>query len=260
MPTGAKTGLVLTGGGARAAYQVGVLKAVRGHPRQPAREPVPDRLRHFGRRDQRGRARGLRRRLRRAVRQLLEVWEGLRCHARLPHRLPATSSAPAARWLARSDADLRAQPDLAARQRAAARHARRARWTSSASRRTSTSARSTRCRVTASGYTSGQSVSFFQGGSRARGLGAQAAHRRRDPAERRSAARLGRAAVHLPGGEVPPRVLRRRLDAPDRAGQPGAAPRRRPGARGRHRAADRRSRRACARTSTRRSRRSPATR
>ena len=114
--------------------------------------------------------------------------------------------------------------------------------------------------VTASGYTSGQSVSFFQGGSGLEGwernqrIGAAVSHQARLPA------RLGRAAVHLPGGEGAPRVLRRRLDAPDRAGQPGAAPRRRPRADRRHRPPDRATTRARARTPTPRSRRSPATR
>ena len=102
--------------------------------------------------------------------------------------------------------------------------------------------------VTASGYTSGQSVSFFQGGSGLRGLGAQPAHRRRGQHQARLPARLGRAAVHLPGGEGAPRVLRRRLDAPDRAGEPGAAPRRRPRADRRHRPPDAPTTRARART------------
>ena len=36
-----KAGLILTGGGARAAYQVGVLKAVRELLKQPERNPFP---------------------------------------------------------------------------------------------------------------------------------------------------------------------------------------------------------------------------
>src|SRR5213594_3550338 len=36
-----KAGLVLTGGGARAAFQVGVLKAVRELLRQPEKNPFP---------------------------------------------------------------------------------------------------------------------------------------------------------------------------------------------------------------------------
>ena len=39
--TGARTALILTGGGARAAYQVGVLKAVRELLPEPARNPFP---------------------------------------------------------------------------------------------------------------------------------------------------------------------------------------------------------------------------
>ena len=56
------------------------------------------------------------------------------------------SSAPAGGGSANLMLINRAEPDLAARQHAAARNARRARWTSRASRRTSMSARSTRCR------------------------------------------------------------------------------------------------------------------
>ena len=36
-----RAGLVLTGGGARAAYQVGVIKAVRDILQRPARNPFP---------------------------------------------------------------------------------------------------------------------------------------------------------------------------------------------------------------------------
>ena len=63
-----KTGLVLTGGGARAAYQVGVLKAVAQIRREcgaPTAQSVPGHRRHLGRRHQRRRAGLPRRRLRR---------------------------------------------------------------------------------------------------------------------------------------------------------------------------------------------------
>jgi NTE family protein len=39
--TGSRTALILTGGGARAGYQVGVLKAIRGLLREPRRNPFP---------------------------------------------------------------------------------------------------------------------------------------------------------------------------------------------------------------------------
>ena len=48
-----RAGLILTGGGARAAYQVGVLKAIRDLLPDQAKHPFPDTLRHFGRRHQR---------------------------------------------------------------------------------------------------------------------------------------------------------------------------------------------------------------
>ena len=59
------TGLLLTGGGARAAYQVGVLEAIADIrlecAARTAGQPVSDHHRHIGRRHQR-RGTGLRRR------------------------------------------------------------------------------------------------------------------------------------------------------------------------------------------------------
>ena len=75
------TGLVLTGGGARAAYRVGVLKAVAQIRRQtdaPKRKPVPGDRRHVGRRDQRGRAGVPCRHFDAAVDGLVHVWENFR--------------------------------------------------------------------------------------------------------------------------------------------------------------------------------------
>jgi hypothetical protein len=90
-----RAGLVLTGGGARAAYQVGVVKAVRDIPRQPGQEPVPDPVRHLGRRDQRDHAGGVRRRLSAAAWAI--SWKcGRTCTATTSTApTPATSSAAA---------------------------------------------------------------------------------------------------------------------------------------------------------------------
>src|SRR5205807_7841069 len=75
-----RAGLVLTGGGARAAYQVGVVKAVRDILGNPARNPFPilcgtsagainaATLAVFADNFSRG------------VGSLLEVWENMRCH------------------------------------------------------------------------------------------------------------------------------------------------------------------------------------
>ena len=73
--------------------------------------------------------------------------------------------------------------------------------------------------VTASGYSSGQSVSFYQGGP---GLEAWERTQRVGASTTLNVDLLSlrRAPVHLSGGEVQPRVLRRRLDAPDRADRP----------------------------------------
>ena len=96
--TRSRAGLVLTGGGARAAYQVGVVKAVRDILGSPARNPFPivcgtsagainaATLAVFA--DDFGRA----------VANLLEVWENMRCEQ--IYRTDAWSIAKSgARWL-----------------------------------------------------------------------------------------------------------------------------------------------------------------
>ena len=76
------TGLVLTGGGARAAYQVGVLQAVaqiRRDSGAPARQSLSGHRRHVGGRDQRRRARLPRRHAStQAVAGLVDVWQNFR--------------------------------------------------------------------------------------------------------------------------------------------------------------------------------------
>ena len=70
-----RAALVLTGG-ARAAYQVGVLAAVRVRGKRPG-NPLPDPVRHLGGGDQRGRARRARGRLRPRGRHIQRVWRSL---------------------------------------------------------------------------------------------------------------------------------------------------------------------------------------
>jgi NTE family protein len=158
-----RAGLVLTGGGARAAYQVGVVKAVRDILGNPSGNPFPilcgtsagainaATLAVFADDFSRG------------VGNLLEVWENMRCEhiyrtdawhimrtgARwlaammlMSRRNPVSllDNAPLRDMLQRNLAFHRIQDHIDAGHLYAA------------------------C-VTASGYTSGQSVSFFQGGS-----------------------------------------------------------------------------------------------
>ena len=229
-----RAGLVLTGGGARAAYQVGVVKAVRDILGNPAQEPVPDPVRHLGRRDQRHHAGGVRRQFQPRRGQPAR---GVGEHAlppRLPHRR-VEHHAPRPALARRDVLAVAPEPDLAARQRAARAKCCERTLAFERIQDHIDSGALYAVSVTASGYTTGQSVSFFQGGSGLEGW------------ERNQ--RIG-AAVSLkleyllassalpfifPGGQGEPRVFRRRLGAPDRADQPGAAPGRRPRAGGRHR-------------------------
>ena len=158
-----RAGLVLTGGGARAAYQVGVVKAVRDILGNPARNPFPilcgtsagaintTTLAVFADNFSRG------------VGNLLEVWENVHCHH--VYRTDAASILKrgfqwlgALSWISRQNpislldnAPLR---DMLERTLAFERIQEHI----DAGALYAVS-------VTASGYTTGQSVSFFQGGS-----------------------------------------------------------------------------------------------
>jgi NTE family protein len=159
----ARAGLVLTGGGARAAYQVGVVKAVRDILGNPVRNPFPilcgtsagainaatlavfaDNFSH-------------------GVANLLEVWENMRCEH--IYRTDSWSIMKSgARWLAAmmllsprnpvSLLDNDPLRDMLGRNLDFQR----------IQTNIDSGALYAAC-VTASGYTSGQSVSFFQGGS-----------------------------------------------------------------------------------------------
>ncbi|HEU4350847.1 MAG TPA: patatin-like phospholipase family protein [Burkholderiales bacterium] len=163
----ARAGLVLTGGGARAAYQVGVVKAVRDILGNPARSPFPilcgtsagainvATLAVFADDFSRG------------VANLLEVWERMRCEH--IYRTDAWNIMRAgARWLAAmmllsrhnpisllDNAPLRSMLEKSLSFERIQVHI-------------DSGALYAVC-VTASGYTSGQSVSFFQGASGLRG-------------------------------------------------------------------------------------------
>ena len=163
----ARAGLVLTGGGARAAYQVGVVKAVRDILGNPTRNPFPilcgtsagainvATLAVFADNFSRG------------VGNLLEVWERMRCEH--IYRTDAWNIMRAgARWLAAmmllsrhnpisllDNAPLRSMLEKTLNFERIQGHI-------------DSGALYAVC-VTASGYTSGQSVSFFQAPSGLRG-------------------------------------------------------------------------------------------
>jgi NTE family protein len=158
-----RAGLVLTGGGARAAYQVGVLKAVRDILGNPARNPFPILC---------GTSAGAINAATlavhaddysRAVAELLEVWEHMRCdhvyRTDFPHIMKS-----GARWLLSMMLVSRSNPvsllDNAPLRRMLEK------WLAfeRIQQHIDAGALYAVC-VTASGYTTGQSVSFFQGGS-----------------------------------------------------------------------------------------------
>jgi NTE family protein len=162
-PTHPRAGLVLTGGGARAAYQVGVVKAVRDVLGSPVRNPFPilcgtsagainvaTLAVHAGDFTQ-------------GVSRLLEVWEHMRC-ANIYRTDPWSIFKSGARWLSSmmlvsrhnpvsllDNAPLRQMLESSLQFERIQQHI-------------DAGALYAAC-VTASGYTSGQSVSFFQGGS-----------------------------------------------------------------------------------------------
>ena len=158
-----RAGLVLTGGGARAAYQVGVVKAVRDVLGNPTKNPFPilcgtsagainaATLAVFADDFSRG------------VANLLEVWENMHC--RHIYRTDAWHILKSgAKWLAAMMLISRDNPislldntplaEMLARNLAFER----------IQTHIDSGALYAAC-VTASGYTTGQSVSFFQGGS-----------------------------------------------------------------------------------------------
>jgi NTE family protein len=158
-----RAGLVLTGGGARAAYQVGVLKAVRDILDGPAKNPFPILCGTSAGAINAASLAVFADDFSRAVAKLLEVWEHMHCEHVYRTDLPSIMRS-GARWLGSmmlvsrhnpvsllDNAPLRDLLDhllpferIQAHIDAGILYA---------------------VCVTASGYTSGQSVSFFQGGS-----------------------------------------------------------------------------------------------
>ena len=158
-----RAGLVLTGGGARAAYQVGVVKAVRDILGSPARNPFPILC---------GTSAGAINAAAlavsaddfpRAVAQLLEFWGEMRCEH--IYRTDAWHiMRSGARWL-RAMMLLSRHNPISLLDNAPLRELLEKNLDVSRIQLHLDSGALYAVCVTASGYTSGQSVSFFQGGS-----------------------------------------------------------------------------------------------
>ena len=158
-----RAGLVLTGGGARAAYQVGVVKAVRDVLGNPTKNPFPilcgtsagainaATLAVFADDFSRG------------VANLLEVWENMHC--RHIYRTDALSIIKSgAKWLAAMMLISRQNPISLLDNTPLAEMLQRNLQFERIQANIDSGALYAAC-VTASGYTTGQSVSFFQGGA-----------------------------------------------------------------------------------------------
>jgi NTE family protein len=156
-----RAGLVLTGGGARAAYQVGVVKAVRDILGNPVRNPFPILAGTSAGGINAATLAVFADHFTRAVGSLLEVWENMRCHH--IYRTDVTSIARSgARWLSTLMLVSRQNPvsllDNEPLREMLDRNLPFDRIQSHID-----SGALYAVSITASGYTSGQSVSFFQG-------------------------------------------------------------------------------------------------
>ena len=158
-----RAGLVLTGGGARAAYQVGVVKAVRDILGNPVRNPFPivcgtsagainaATLAVFADNFSRG------------VANLLEVWEHMHCD-QIYHTDPWRIMKTGARWLGALMLMSRRNPVSLLDNQPLREMLEKNLDFGKIQSHIDSGALYAVC-VTASGYTTGQSVSFFQGGS-----------------------------------------------------------------------------------------------
>ena len=158
-----RAGLVLTGGGARAAYQVGVVKAVRDILGNPVKNPFPIVCGTSAGAINAATLAVFADNFSRAVGNLLEVWEHMRCE-HIYRTDPWHIMRTGARWLGAMMLVSRRNPisllDSAPLRAMLERNLAFARIQD----HIDSGALYAVC-VTASGYTSGQSVSFFQGGS-----------------------------------------------------------------------------------------------
>jgi NTE family protein len=158
-----RAGLVLTGGGARAAYQVGVVKAVRDVLGNPVKNPFPILCGTSAGAINAATLAAHADDFTRAVAQLLEVWEHMRCE--LVYRTDFSSIMKSgARWLASMMLLSRHSP-VSLLDNAPLREMLDKGLPFARIQENIDSGALYAVCVTASGYTSGQSVSFFQGGS-----------------------------------------------------------------------------------------------
>lgn len=158
-----RAGLVLTGGGARAAYQVGVVKAVRDILGNPARNPFPIVCGTSAGGINAATLAVYADNFTRAVGNLLEVWENMHCD-HVYRTDVASIMGTGARWLASMMLISRHNPvsllDNGPLREMLDKNLPFARIQDNID-----AGALYAVSVTASGYTSGQSVSFFQGGS-----------------------------------------------------------------------------------------------
>ena len=158
-----RAGLVLTGGGARAAYQVGVVKAVRDILGNPVKNPFPIVCGTSAGAINAATLAVFADNFSRAVGNLLEVWEHMRCeHIYRTDAWRILKSG--ARWLGAMMLISRNNPVSLLDNEPLAQMLERNLDFQKIQTHIDSGALYAVC-VTASGYTSGQSVSFFQGGS-----------------------------------------------------------------------------------------------
>jgi len=158
-----RAGLVLTGGGARAAYQAGVLKAVRDILGRPARNPFPILAGTSAGAINVACLAAAADDFTGAVSRLLAFWERMHCHH--IYRTDAWSVVKSgARWLTATMLMSRRNPVSLLDNTPLRALLEQNVATEKIRLHLDSGALYAVC-VTASGYTSGQSVSFFQGGS-----------------------------------------------------------------------------------------------
>jgi len=158
-----RAGLVLTGGGARAAYQVGVVKAVRDLLGNPEKNPFPIVCGTSAGAINAATLAVYADNFTRAVGNLLEVWENMRCDQ--IYRTDAWHiMRSGARWLSAMMLMSRRNPVSLLDNQPLKRMLEKNLDFGKIQNHIDSGALFAVC-VTASGYTSGQSVSFFQGGS-----------------------------------------------------------------------------------------------
>jgi NTE family protein len=158
-----RAGLVLTGGGARAAYQVGVVKAVRDVLGNPVKNPFPILCGTSAGAINAASLAVYADDFSRAVANLLEVWEHMRCDHVYRTDLPSIMMS-GARWLSSMMLLSRNNPMSLLDNAPLRDMLEKSLPFERIQEHIDAGALYAVC-VTASGYTSGQSVSFFQGGS-----------------------------------------------------------------------------------------------